>query len=168
MKVLFLDHDGVICLSTEWGSRYKNKEGLDSVFDRFNQKSIKVLNEIIEATDCEIIVSSDWRFHGSLSQMRDLYKIRGILKSPIGYTDYIKSNAQDLEHSRAQEILRWMNINDPKSVMNFCAVDDLDMSIWLTENFVHTPRSSEGIKQSGIKEKVIKILNHGNNPTQDI
>ncbi len=161
MKVLFLDHDGVICLSTEWGSRFKNKEGLDSVFDRFNEKAIKVLNEIIEATDCEIVVSSDWRFHGSLSQMRELYKVRGILKSPIGYTDYIKSNAQDLEHSRAQEILRWMNINDPKSVMNFCAVDDLDMGIWLTENFVHTPRSSEGIKQSGIKEKIIKILNNG-------
>ena len=161
MKVLFLDHDGVICLSTEWGSRFKNKEGLDSVFDRFNEKAIKVLNEIIEATDCEIVVSSDWRFHGSLSQMRELYKVRGISKSPIGYTDYIKSNAQDLEHSRAQEILKWMNINDPKSVMNFSAVDDLDMGIWLTENFVYTPRSSEGIKQSGVKEKIIKILNNG-------
>lgn len=26
------------------------------------------------------------------------------------------------------------------------------------DNFVHTPRSSEGIKQSGIKEKIIKFL----------
>lgn len=160
MKVLFLDHDGVICLSSEWGSRYKNKEGLDSVFDRFNEKAVKVLNEIIEATDCEIVVSSDWRFHGSLSQMRELYKIRGILKSPIGYTDYIKSNAQDLELARAQEILKWMGIHDTKNQMTFCAVDDLDMLIWLTDNFVHTPRSSEGIKQSGVKEKIIKILNN--------
>lgn len=160
MKVLFLDHDGVICLSTEWGSRYKNKEGLDSVFDRFNQKAINVLNDIIDLTDCEIVVSSDWRFHGSLSQMRQLYKDRGIKKSPIGFTDYIKSTAQDLEHSRAQEILKWIDIHDPKSVMNFCAVDDLDMSTWLTENFVYTPRSSEGIKQSGVKEKIIKILNN--------
>ena len=28
--VIFLDHDGVICLSTEWGSRFKNKEGRGS------------------------------------------------------------------------------------------------------------------------------------------
>ena len=47
-KVLFLDHDGVICLATEWGSRFKNKDGFDSLFDRFNQKAINVLNEIIE------------------------------------------------------------------------------------------------------------------------
>ena len=80
MKTIFLDHDGVICLSTEWGSRYKNKEGLDSVFDRFNKKATNVLNEIIEATDCEIVISSDWRFHASLSDMRELYKIRGIKK----------------------------------------------------------------------------------------
>ena len=33
------------------------------IFDRFNDKAIKVLNEIIEATDCEIVISSDWRFH---------------------------------------------------------------------------------------------------------
>jgi hypothetical protein len=25
-------------------------------------------------------------------------------------------------------------------------------------NFVHTPRSKEGIKQSGVKEKIIKFL----------
>jgi len=30
--------------------------------------------------------------------------------------------------------------------------------IWGLDNFVHTPRSGEGIKQSGIKEKIIKFL----------
>jgi hypothetical protein len=29
---------------------------------------------------------------------------------------------------------------------------------WGLENFVHTPRSYEGIKQSGIKEKIINFL----------
>ena len=29
MKVLFLDHDGVICLSDEWGGRFK-KKGFDN------------------------------------------------------------------------------------------------------------------------------------------
>jgi len=168
MKILFLDHDGVICLSSEWGSRYKNKEGLDSVFDRFNEKAIKVLNEIIEETDCEIVISSDWRFHASLSQMRELYKIRGIIKQPIGYTGYVKSNSADLEWARATEINNWLDTHDTKSVMKWVAVDDLDMLTWLTDNFVRTPRSSEGIKQSGIKEKIIKILNDGDNNTSDV
>jgi hypothetical protein len=30
MKVIFLDHDGVICLSNNWGNRFKNKKiGVD-------------------------------------------------------------------------------------------------------------------------------------------
>ena len=28
MKVIFLDHDGVICLSTEWGGRHKKQKKL--------------------------------------------------------------------------------------------------------------------------------------------
>ena len=60
MKVLFLDFDGVICLSSEWGGRYK-KKGFDSNpetpmdirMDSFNQKAVKVLNEIVEKTGCE-------------------------------------------------------------------------------------------------------------------
>jgi len=38
MKVIFLDHDGVICLSNCWGSRFKNKDGLDSIFDVFDNE----------------------------------------------------------------------------------------------------------------------------------
>jgi hypothetical protein len=30
---------------------------------------------------------------------------------------------------------------------------------WALDNFVLTPRGNEGIKQSGIKEKIIKFLN---------
>ena len=64
MKVIFLDHDGVICLSSEWGGRFKKQEKwggrklsmtplempLEYRFDNFNQKAVKVLNEIIEET----------------------------------------------------------------------------------------------------------------------
>jgi len=162
MKALFLDHDGVICLSSEWGSRFKNKEGLDSVFDRFNDKAIKVLNQIIEETDCEIVISSDWRFHATLAQMQDLYTIRGIKKVPIAYTrndldwklfkDVHPGN--ELEITRCLEIEDW--IKEHPEITHWVAVDDMDLS--RLDHFVQTPRSSEGIKQSGIKEKIIKFL----------
>ena len=180
MKVLFLDHDGVICLYTEWGSRFKNKEGLDSVFDRFNPKAIKVLNEIIEATDCEIVISSDWRLIGTLAQMQELYKIRGVLKSPIDYTDVLRDDNMPVnfvwnrqwinEQTRCVEIRKW--VKDHPEITNWAVVDDMNMTSdyhfkydewrasWGIENFVHTPISNEGIKQSGIKDKIIKILNN--------
>ena len=167
MKVLFLDHDGVICLSSEWGSRFKNKEGLDSAFDRFNDKAIKVLNEIIEETDCEIVISSDWRFHAPLEQMQELYRIRGIKKSPIAYTrsDLDWKLAKDvapnleLEVTRSLEILSWLE--DNPQVTHWVAVDDMDLSKrpdWGLKNFVRTPKSDEGIKQSGVKDKILKFL----------
>jgi hypothetical protein len=173
MKVIFLDHDGVTCLSTEWGSRFKNKEGLDSTVDRFNDKAIKVLNKIIEETDCEIVISSDWRFHATLEQMQELYKIRGIKKLPIDYTPSLTFTTSSFSNSypepnetRSYEIKDWLKQHP--EVTHWVAVDDLDMSnrfgpisgnhIWGLDNFVHTPRSSEGIKQSGIKEQILKFL----------
>ena len=166
MKIIFLDHDGVICLSTEWGSRFKNGDGLDSIFDRFNQKAIKVLNQILDETGADIIVSSDWRHHASLEQMQELYKIRGIKKSPIGYTESIVDikGLDYLEHNRQVEIRHWLSQHP--EVTHWVAIDDLDMSPEFCKkyeregltNFVLTPRSKEGIKQSGIKEKILKFL----------
>lgn len=172
MKVIFLDHDGVICLAGEWGSRFKNKEGLDSVFDRFNEKAIDVLNEIIEETDCEIVVSSDWRLYVPLEQMQELYRIRGIKKPPIDYTpeiDWSLHKGVKSASARVIEINQWLD--EHPEVTNWVAVDDMWMGItpnklslrlqyqeWGLKNFVHTPHSYEGIKQSGVKDKIIKLL----------
>lgn len=169
MKVLFLDHDGVICLSTEWGGRFdRDREGLDSVFDDFNLKAIEVLNEIIEATDCEIVISSDWRHHATLEQMQELYKIRGIKKSPIDFTGVVKySSALSLEKDRSIEIREWLNAHP--EVTSWVAVDDMDLGatygpvttnyIGGLTNFVCTPYSRFGIRQEGKKEAIIEILN---------
>ena len=159
--ILFLDHDGVICLATEWGNRFKNKEGLDGLFDRFNQKAIGVLNEIIDETDCEIVISSDWRFHATLSQMQQLYKERGIGKSPIDFTrsDLDWKSFINTDRDRELEVTRVAEINSyvvEHKIEKWVAVDDMDLS--KLNNFVQTPRSKEGIKQVGIKEKIIKFL----------
>jgi len=171
MKVLFLDHDGVICLSSEWGGRFKKKgfdsnpeTPLDMRMDNFNKKAIKVLNEIIEITGCEIIISSDWKRHGTLEQMKEMYITRGI-KAPIAYTPDIKDFDED-----ANSLLKWGNqydtirvheikeyLKNHPEVTHWVAVDDMDLSE--LGNFVMTKKPySEGIKQSGVKEKVINFL----------
>ncbi len=194
MKVLFLDNDGVICLSNNWGGRavkwanfHKDNRDVEFTdrpvhtrFDNFDDKAVKVLNEILEQTGAEIVVSSDWRLHANLEELGDYYESQGIVKRPIAVTDIFKDvfpkewNAfrfrADLEIERSMEIGHWLN-NHPE-VTHWVAVDDLNMSVdFLSKrfsgeedknhgltNFVLTPRSREGIKQSGIKEKILKFL----------
>ncbi len=179
MKVLFLDHDGVICLSNNWGGRYKKKgydsnpeTPMDTRMDSFDDKAVKVLNSIIEETGCEIVVSSDWKRWGTLEQMQEMYITRGI-KPPIGLTPLLKdctvhgnnfiwSKEWDLEQERSIEIKQYLH--DHPEITHWVAVDDLNMSNdeefkpWGLENFVLTPKSSEGIKQSGVKDKILKFL----------
>ena len=191
MKILFLDNDGVICLSNNWGSRSKkrskyrseNPNSSDSKkevpveyrFDDFDTKAIKVLNEIIEKTGCEIVVSSDWKLHATLEELGDYYESQGIIKRPIDLTPniqnctvhgnlFIWSLRWDLEQTRTIEIRQYLH--DHPEVTHWVSVDDLNMGKigepwkdeWAIDNFVLTPRSSEGIKQSGVKEKIIKYL----------
>ena len=199
MKVIFLDNDGVICLSSNWGSRIKKQKKLGSEpvfnqknqlpveyrFDNFDVKAIKVLNEILKETDAEIVVSSDWRLHGTLEELGEYYTSHGIIKKPIGFTevfdyttwldegripaDFNWWRTDSREQERHFEIKDWLESH--LEVTHWVAVDDLFMGIqveastygphsrdWGLENFVWTPRDWEGIKQSGIKQKIIKYL----------
>ena len=196
MKIIFLDHDGVICLDNNWGSRKKKQDKwggrklsmslreipLEYRFDNFDKKAIDVLNEILETTGTEIVVSSDWKAWASIEQMGEYYEMQGIIKKPIAYTknlgqcsfqdtkSFIWSSTYDLEQSRYVEITQYLM--DHPEITHWVSVDDLhmgrhvenskygafDRDDWGLENFVWTPRPSEGIKQSGVKEKILKYL----------
>jgi hypothetical protein len=192
MKVLYLDHDGVICLSNNWGGRTKkwskyrsenpdsSKEIKDAPveyrFDDFDSKAIKVLNEIIEETGCEIVVSSDWKLHATLEELGDYYESQGIIKRPITLTPNIQtcswhkdetwiwSPRWELEMIRVVEIKQYLH--DHPEITHWVSVDDLNMGKngepwkddWALDNFVLTPKSTEGIKQSGVKDKILKFL----------
>ena len=170
-KGIFLDHDVVICLSAQWGRRHKftPSDGWKSVFDGFDLKAVKVLNKILEVTDAEIVISSDWRFHGDLELLQQVYRDSGVIKVPIGMTtkgpvrspdDFPWFYMTELAQTRSLEILKYLE--EHPEITNWVSVDDLDMSVrdgWGLTNFVLTPRSYEGIKQSGVKDKIIKFLN---------
>ncbi len=196
MKVIFLDHDGVICLSTEWGGRFKKqrKAGrklsqsiaslpIDARFDNFNKKAVDVLNQILEETGAEIVVSSDWKNHATVEELGEYYEQQGIIKKPIAFTPWLKdcdwhrkeykndfpwSRQWDLEQTRSIEIRQYL-FNHPE-ITNWVSIDDLDMGKtgshygiefehdWGLDNFVLTPLNKEGIKQTGVKEKILKFL----------
>jgi hypothetical protein len=189
MKVIFLDNDGVICLSDNWGSRYRKRKrdsfvtayDLDTNtelpipvnyrLDDFDKKAIDVLNSILTETGAEIVVSSDWKLHATLEELGDYYISQGIIKRPIAVTPNLADFDSDtynlfkwkywFERSRVLEIEEYLKANP--DVTHWVAVDDMNMSPDANQghglkNFVHTPYSHEGIKQSGIKKKILKYL----------
>jgi len=170
MRVLILDHDGVVCLSNNWGSRLKKQKKwgrrkmsmtlrevpVEYRFDNFDKKAVKILNEVLTETGAEIVVSSDWKLHGSLEDMCKYYELMGVVKNPMDFTPIVNQSGT-LELLRSLEIQKWLDNN--KNVTSWVSVDDLDMGLFLGDNFVLTPKENEGIKQTGIKEKLIKILN---------
>lgn len=198
MKIIFLDNDGVICLSNNWGGRskkwakyrsenpesssFKGDAPVDVRFDNFDEKAVRVLNSILEETGAEIVVSSDWRYHANLVELGDYYESQGIIRRPIGITSKTEDIdprlwqalrfRADLELERSIEITDYVNRHP--EISHWVAVDDLDMSIEFLSNsfvhrkddtikpglinFVHTPKSNEGIKQVGIKQKILKFL----------
>ncbi len=196
MKIIFLDHDGVICLDNNWGSRRKKQNKWEGMklsmdrkgipveyrFDNFDRKAVSVLNEILDETDAEIVVSSDWKHWATVEEMGEYYEIQGIKKKPISFTKNLGqcsfqdkksfqwSSTYDLEQSRYVEITQYLM--DHPEITQWVAVDDLhmgkhvenskygsfDRDDWGLTNFVWTPRPSEGIKQSGVKDKILKYL----------
>jgi hypothetical protein len=123
-------------------------------------------------------VSSDWKLHATLEELGDYYESHGIIKRPIALTPNIQTCTwhkdmtwywnprQELEMIRVIEMKQYLH--DHPEVTHWVSVDDLNMGKtgedwegwgdWRIDNFVLTPKSSEGIKQLGVKEKVLKFL----------
>lgn len=194
MKVIFLDNDGVICLANNWGGRMKkykkwiklhpettSQKDVDVYhrFDDFDKKAVAVLNDILETTGAEIVVSSDWKKHANLQELGDYYESQGICKRPIAFTPsfigcekpegFTWRFSERYEQERALEIAQY--VRDHPEVTHWVAIDDLDMRYdiiytdgvedinpWGLKNFVYTPIETEGIKQQGKKEKILNFL----------
>ena len=195
MKVIFLDHDGVICLPEQWGSRYKKEReyrkdkklsyddpiDVNVRFDNFDKKCVNILNKIIEETECEIVVTSDWRLEATLEEMGIYYENQGIIKKPIDFThsmsyeEYEQSRINNTfknynykyDEVRANEIRKYLS--EHLEITHWVAIDDLDMRYysydytgeiiipWGLKNFIMT-RFNEGLKQTGLKDKILKYL----------
>lgn len=144
-KLIFLDIDGVLnnaTFKTNWIKAHKglNKNYLEIRFNHlfinatemefYNgyivSENLENFNRIIDATNADIVLSSDWRFinDGNYNNVADidfvrrLFEVRGIKGNVVGLTPYI------FKHPRDIEILRYIksnNIKDTKIVV----IDDL-------------------------------------------
>lgn len=172
MKVIFLDHDGVICLPEEWGSRTRKQKAWSNKkvtslrdipikyrFDDFNKKAVEILNEILTETGAEIVVSSDWRLYSTLSELKEFYKEQGVIKEPIAMTGFTTEFASP--ENRQQEILNWLGKRSAEEpIESWVCLDDMDMQEFLSpNNFIWLEDDTQGITKKGFKEKIISLLN---------
>ena len=157
MKILFLDHQGVIYLEKAIWPVGK------PILLYFDQGAVSILNEIIREVDCEIVVSSDWKTWVDLPTMKSFYIKQGIIKPPIGYTTTTNiKDLDDIAYLRAKEISEWLDSAD--NITSWVAIDDLDMRKHLS-NFVWIEDAEKGILAEGIKKSVVDHLNVGLNTT---
>jgi hypothetical protein len=155
--ILFLDLDDVMVTSNQYFGKYHKK------YDGhpFDPKCVKVLNSIIESVSgLVIVISSDWKNHFDLTKLNEIFEINGVTAVVTDTTGSawgtMFKSMQQLEECRAYEINKYA---EEHLLTRWVAVDDLNLRIWIPENFVRCTHSSEGIKQSGVRDKILKILN---------
>jgi hypothetical protein len=162
MKVLFLDHYGVLCLSKNSVTRTElsmptSDEFADTgitFFSDFDSDAVAVLNDIIELTGAEIVISSDWKRETTLSGMCEFYQQQGIKKMPLAYTDWLPG-AATYHEQRAGEIRTWLD-QHPETT-HWAAVDDLYMGTWLT-NFAWAKNVHHGIKDLVVQKQILELI----------
>jgi hypothetical protein len=153
---IFLDIDDTMITSAQYYGKKLHPKYLCHPFD---SKCVNVLNKIIEKTNAIIILSSDWKHHFNIEQLNEIFKDNNINSivtdiTPSSWGKEFKSMKQ-LEECRAFEIQKYV---DEHQITKWVAVDDLNLKPWIPNNFVWCTQLNEGIKQSGIEDKILKII----------
>lgn len=151
-KIIFLDFDGVITTQ---------KSGWKICPDK-----IKLLGDIINANNCQIVISSSWRY-GNIEDTIKYIEPAGFTfcDKIIGVTPKLTVKYLDSYYSapRGMEIEKWIQWNleqyyIDKYTFNYCIIDDeSDMLYWQKDNFVKT-NSYIGLTTKSVN-KAIRILN---------
>eukprot|EP01084_Bolivina_argentea_P215964 366788_1 len=159
IKILFLDVDGVLCdlaLLCDLAFFIDDDDGLE----REKETGLLIthllrLKNIIDKTDCYIVLSSSWRlFEGSKLK---LFNAMGMERIGIDVKKrYIGDTPLNL-WNRVTEIKSWLSHHEQYNIIEWVAVDDLNLEEIKGGHFVHT-NSAKGMCDDDMN-KIISILN---------
>jgi len=113
-NVILLDLDGVLITTKPWESDVIIEDG----FAQFNEKSVAKLNEYLESTGYDIVLTSSRRYTTEIDQMNEFFKARGIKGQII---QYLPLYDLDLRYSRYDEVMRFIMKHRPE---NYLVIDD--------------------------------------------
>ena len=172
MKILFLDFDGVLNTReflTELHTRKVNHtenlrrdsqkgnvSGDSRWVDMVDPSKVALLNQIIEETNCLVVVSSSWRIQNTRQDLQSILDKRGFKGHILGKTGKRLSN-----HWRGNEIRWWLQDwrnSGRENISSFVILDDESDMLDLMPRLVQTSFNDEGLTQSHV-DKAIQMLN---------
>lgn len=149
MKVLFTDIDGVLN-----GDDYVRRHGGEGVV--IDPARMPLLQQIVQATDAVIVLSSSWREHWEPQGGGDAVG-RQLDALFAAYGLSIADKTPRLRSGREQEIAAFLTAHP--HVTAFAVLDDRFLeAAFLTGHFVLTSRLREGLDATDV-QRAITILN---------
>ena len=118
MKVVFLDFDGVL-------NHYGFLKQQPHRMDRLDPTAVARLNAILARSGAKVVISSSWRIHHSLEELRQRLLEVGFAGEVIGRTPDISwEEYGDPFRGRAVEIQSWID-RQRQPLESFVVLDDL-------------------------------------------
>ena len=168
MKILFLDIDGVLNSEVSFNETHEKwfASGESTKGTEYNwplghlyPPYILLLNKIVEATDCKIVISSSWRIICHVHNLQEWLTIKGFKHSD----HIIDSTGRNNDGRRGGEIQDWLDANQ-HIIKSYVVIDDDAEDIIGDKttkkhpnNFVKTSFKT-GLTQECV-DKAIAILN---------
>lgn len=170
MKVIFLDVDGVLN-SIDDLMEYTEKNNIKGgiVYDDIADKRLKLLKQLVDKTNAEIVISSSWRIPWLRNGKPKILNPEGLLyKLTKKLSDYNLTYIDVTPHLydittrfyRGDEIRTWL-LEHPE-VETFVILDDEDDMCEFTETNLIKTTYQHGLQQEDV-DKAIKILNKEEN-----
>ena len=140
MKVIFLDVDGVLNHGRQ--------------IEKVEDDKIQLLKQIIDETNAEIVLSSDWRYWLNTDD-EDMILLERKLSS-VGI-DIMSSTPMTKHGCRGAEIYQWINEWQGEKIDKFVILDDrYDMKPYM--NRLVQTSFNLGLQEKHVK-KAIQLLN---------
>lgn len=131
-KIIFIDVDGPLAWGTWEDGKVKINENTSNEFTipyAWDKADCEALANICEATNAELVLSSDWKKHFTLKQMSDVFIEYGIYARLIDITTHqslwMRMSRPSPDWERAAQIVKWVKDN---KISNWIAIDDLNLS----------------------------------------
>lgn len=122
MKVIFLDIDGVL---NSYTADYSNDNW---PWGQYEPAAVGFLNELTDLTGAKIVISSTWRLHYTLDELREGFRNWGVTGEIIDMTSRYAAGPWETVSSaqaRTFEIFDWLA--DNPEAETYVSLDDIDM-----------------------------------------
>lgn len=154
-KIIFLDIDGCLALNYSRKTSFKLPSG-DKVPYGYEPKCCNIINEILDKTDAKIVLSSDWKIHYNLGELKYIFKHNGINPDKLIATtvDYSNGLNSDDVSTRTYQINEYIKDN---GIEKYVVIDDMNLNSF-NDKFIYC-NTKLGIAEPLLKERIIELLN---------